>query len=98
MKLYRRKPVALEAVQVTTEFLKSFDGEPVSYVAKDGKTRWIYPYEDCVLVQTLEGTVRANIGDYLIRGVYGEFYPCDAEIFPEIYEPIEQEATHDEIR
>lgn len=39
-------------------------------------------------VETLEGTMRGKPGDYLIKGVRGELYPCDHEIFKEIYEEV----------
>jgi hypothetical protein len=38
-------------------------------------------------VETLEGTMRGNAGDYLIRGVNGEYYPCKPDIFEKTYEP-----------
>lgn len=37
-------------------------------------------------VPTMEGVMKGKAGDFLIRGVKGEFYPCDAEIFKETYE------------
>lgn len=39
-------------------------------------------------IETLEGTMRADPGDWIIRGVRGEFYPCKPEIFAETYEPV----------
>ena len=42
---------------------------------------------DALLIPTLEGTMRADVGDWIIRGVQGEFYPCKPEIFKETYEP-----------
>ena len=39
-------------------------------------------------IQTLEGTMRANPGDYIIKGVKGEIYPCKADIFEETYEAV----------
>lgn len=40
-----------------------------------------------LLIETLEGTHRANPGDWIIRGVKGEFYPCKPDIFAATYEP-----------
>ena len=40
-----------------------------------------------VAIPTLEGTMRAEIGDWIIRGVKGEFYPCKPDIFEATYEP-----------
>lgn len=40
-------------------------------------------------ISKLEGTMRAEIGDYIIRGVQGEFYPCKPDIFEKTYEKID---------
>ena len=45
--------------------------------------------EDALLIHTLEGDHRADIGDWIIRGVKGEFYPCKPEIFALTYEAVE---------
>ncbi len=42
-----------------------------------------------VNIETFEGTMTANIGDYIITGVRGEVYPCRADIFEETYEPVD---------
>jgi len=42
------------------------------------------------IVQTLEGAMRAEIGDWIIRGVQGEFYPCKPDLFAATYEPVEE--------
>lgn len=41
-----------------------------------------------VVISTLEGMMKANIGDYVIKGVQGEFYPCRADIFESTYEEV----------
>ena len=40
-------------------------------------------------IQTLEGSMRASVGDWIIRGIKGEFYPCKPDIFAATYEPVE---------
>ena len=40
-------------------------------------------------INTLEGTMRADLGDWIIRGVKGELYPCKPDIFAATYEPVE---------
>ena len=45
--------------------------------------------EDIVTIHTLEGTMTANPGDWIITGVNGEQYPCKADIFEKTYEPAE---------
>jgi len=42
-------------------------------------------------IATLEGVMRADVGDWIIRGVAGEFYPCKPDIFAATYEPVEVE-------
>jgi hypothetical protein len=44
---------------------------------------------DVVMILTLEGAMTANIGDWIIKGVKGEFYPCKPDIFAATYEPAE---------
>ena len=45
--------------------------------------------ETYAMIETLEGTMRANIGDWIIKGVKGEFYPVKNEIFLETYEKVD---------
>jgi len=47
------------------------------------------PTDGRVTIPTLEGTMTANPGDYIIKGVAGELYPCKPEIFAATYEEIE---------
>ncbi len=83
---YRKKPVVIEAIQFedTTECLMLLDdlglGVVVDYAAKDHPT---------LKIGTLEGTMIANIGDWIIKGIKGEFYPCKPDIFTATYEKVE---------
>ena len=47
-----------------------------------------YPDPDhpILKIETLEGTMTANVGDYIIKGVHGEFYPCKPDIFKQTYD------------
>ncbi|WP_306802689.1 hypothetical protein [Heyndrickxia coagulans] len=45
--------------------------------------------EQILTIETLEGELKANKGDYIIKGVQGEFYPCKPDIFEKTYEPAE---------
>lgn len=77
---YRKKPVVIEAWQF-------FDGEQPQEWAKyviNGKLR--YTEEGTLLIATLEGTMVAKSGDWIIRGVRGELYPCKPDIFEATYE------------
>lgn len=77
MTAFRKKPVVIEAFRLVAnpcEFMGDAD----------------YEYdESAVYIKTLEGTMRADIGDWIIRGVQGELYPCKPDIFEATYEPVE---------
>lgn len=75
---YRKKPVVIEAVQWTDENTE----EVLSFCCGTA-------HEDefgGMFVHTLEGPMRASVGDFIIRGVKGEFYPCKPDIFWLTYE------------
>ena len=95
MKLYRKKPVVIEAVQLTKKTILEtysfvFDKPDLSNrIASD---KWD-EYEVIVkrygmIIPTLEGDIKASIGDYIIRGIKGEYYPCKPDIFEMTYEPV----------
>lgn len=82
---YRKKPVVIEAVlwdgKLTTV-------EPLM----DGSTSDIVEQELCdpaLLIPTLEGVMRAEVGDWIIKGVKGELYPCKPDIFAATYEAVD---------
>lgn len=91
MPQFRKKPVVVEAWRFTGQdrmdwpepFASSNDLRPV---LDDHK-----PMLVAVDIPTLEGTMRANKGDWIIRGVKGELYPCRDDIFREIYEEVAPE-------
>lgn len=83
---YRKKPVAIEAMQLTSE-------NASEVAAWCGGDTWVdsmlYPADERpihVMIRTLEGTMQADPGDFVIRGVQGEFYPCKPDIFAATYE------------
>lgn len=49
-----------------------------------------YKTEEEEFIETLEGTMKANVGDYIIKGVNGEYYPCKPDIFELTYKKVEQ--------
>lgn len=81
---YRKKPVVIEAML--------FDGT-LSNAQEIAK--WAgHPFDwsgspDVLMIPTLEGTMTACEGDYIIKGVQGEFYPCKPDIFEATYERVE---------
>ena len=80
---YRKKPVEIEAWQWNGG-MKNFDARPDW--AKKEKVIW-HMHIDQLSIITLEGTMSASLGDWIIKGVKGELYPCKPEIFAETYEP-----------
>jgi len=83
MAKYRKKPVVIEAIQ--------FNGENQSDVAEFMGEMIRTNFFPDILIETLEGTMKANIGDYIIKGVKGEFYPCKPDIFEATYEKVNDE-------
>jgi hypothetical protein len=86
---FRKKPVVIEAVQFYTnnECDDKNMNEIVGWVMnKGGKA---YHDGTCIFIETLEGEMRAMCGDYIIKGVSGEFYPCKPDIFEKTYEKVE---------
>jgi hypothetical protein len=85
---YRKKPVVIEAAL--------WDGTPEGATplidwmlgAGERSARFHNGVDDlCIKIDTLEGTITASPGDWIIRGVQGEFYPCKPDIFEATYEP-----------
>lgn len=82
---YRKKPVVIEAKQLTVfnlEELEQWCGGSIKGLRLPAKERVIH-------IPTLEGEMEAKIGDYIIQGVKGEFYPCKPDIFAATYEEAE---------
>ena len=93
---YRKKPIVVEAVPWTGHnFREIFDfltnnQKLDSCIYNDGDT-FRFDYDGTAVqlyVKTLEGTVLASFGDYIIKGVNGEFYPCKPDVFEKSYEQI----------
>ena len=76
--MFRKKPVVIEAVRLTPFSLEDVE----RFVGGDlGKGT-----DGGVVIATLEGAMHASIGDWIIKGVQGEFYPCKPSIFEATYE------------
>ncbi len=83
MPKFRKKPVVIDAVQLP--FLdadsSAFSGDPNIIFKREGG----HIVE--AIISTLEGTMTASLGDWIIRGVKGELYPCKPDIFAATYDP-----------
>lgn len=99
---YRKKPVVIEAIQfkvikeipckfgihkeTNSSEIAEFMRRPIEVrTVPNGTPRG----RQCIPIETLEGTMEANIGDFIIKGVNGEFYPCKPDIFEKTYEAVE---------
>ena len=89
---FRKKPVVIEAIQLVVDLVgwEPNIAEILDFIGSaylSGK--WVG--EDFeVEIRTLEGVMTASLGDWIIRGVAGEVYPCKPKIFEQTYEPVEE--------
>lgn len=90
VKQYRKKPIVIEAMRV---------GEGSSKAICDWSgAKAIYGVRNRIaflVIKTLEGDMKAVRGDYIIKGVKGEFYPCKPDIFEATYEPVQPPTLND---
>ena len=89
MEKYRKKPVVIDAVQLTTANHQAIS----SIIAAAGynvrhATKPPMRAITGIVIETLEGDMTADFGDWIIKGVQGEFYPCKPEIFEKTYEKV----------
>ena len=87
---YRKKPVVIEAIK--------FVGHFTDFAAKPYELWWVldgldtgvltFDSQDDLYVNTLEGKMLVSIGDYIIKGIQGELYPCKPDIFEATYEQV----------
>lgn len=86
MPKFRKKPVVVEAVQFqdTPESITEISDWAGEDIAIDYGTPSGRPH---LYVRTYEGTMHVSLGDWIIKGVAGEFYPCKPDIFEATYEP-----------
>lgn len=92
---YRKKPIVIEAIQYHQQ---EYADDPLTFAelptwlsnaVDDGTIRPEWRSEDYwyLLINTLEGAMLVSPGDWIIRGVKGEIYPCKPDIFEATYEP-----------
>lgn len=78
---YRKKPVVIEARQYTAETKE----ELLEWINRDS-INTAYHHTGLIVIRTLEGEMNCSTGDWIIKGVNGEFYPCKPDIFGATYE------------
>lgn len=94
---YRKKPIIIEAFQYDGDLMGSDGKYYVPDWAVDAYKIGIlyYSSEDgynppCALfIKTLEGNMLVSVGDYVIRGIKGELYPCKPDVFQKTYDKVE---------
>lgn len=86
IKAYRKKPVAFSAVQYTGDEDSFFEVQ--KFVGRAFIPYSFNGFENSCGIKTLEGAHVVIPGDFVIRGVQGEFYPCKADIFRQTYEEV----------
>lgn len=83
MAKFRKKPVVIEAIL--------WDGDAHAanmFLGEAYGINWKYADDNAaILIPTLEGEMRGEVGDWIIKGVKGEFYPCKPDVFAATYEP-----------
>lgn len=91
-KKYRKLPVEITAIELTQygDFVRA-----VAWINDNGGSAVFSPAlregdVDSLIVTTIEGNMEAGVGWFIIRGVKGEFYPCDGDIFRLSYEAVEE--------
>jgi hypothetical protein len=83
---YRKKPVVIDAIQLTKEVHTEENmAELRNFMAG---SRAVLRLPDGLEITTLEGNMKANINDWIIKGVKGECYPCKPDIFEQTYEKV----------
>ena len=89
MPFFRKKPIVVEAMQ-----LQRWNFEAVESFCNGLIRGTKLPVAERVIeINTPEGDMRAQVGDWVIKGVAGEFYPCKPDIFEETYEAAEMDET-----
>lgn len=83
----RKKPIEVECIQWTG----NNENEIMNFCGRNAYYLCGFTYENNnweLYIKTLEGDMKADPGDYIIKGVHGEYYPCKPDIFAETYEVI----------
>lgn len=109
MPKFRKLPVVIEAIHYDWDDNEKCADEAQDEIADFMDDNIVIDSDDDIEIETLEGTMYAKKGDYIIKGVNGEFYPCKPDIFAKTYEKVNEsvctapqdpdhELTDDEIK
>lgn len=88
---YRKRPVVVEAFQLGIDYIPDWFMDKVTNetaTLHGSSSGFVHIQDTNADIETLEGVMHANYGDYIIRGVNGEIYPCKPDIFEKTYEEV----------
>ena len=86
---YRKKPIVVEAIQFINDEADTLEAIG-NFITNQGlRVSYHNPDHPVIKIETLEGVMEASVGDYIIKGVDGEFYPCKPDIFKRTYDLVE---------
>lgn len=95
IKKYIKKPVQIEAIQLKEDnIIEVFDFLDEANYKETKSSEELEDFSQSMLkqgyieIETLEGMMKASFGDYIIKGIKGEFYPCKPDIFIATYEEV----------
>ena len=91
MARYRKLPVEIEAFKLGIDYIPDWFMDKVSTneIILHGNSTGFQHYDDTNCdIKTLEGTMQADYGDYIIKGINGEIYPCKSDIFEKTYKKV----------
>jgi hypothetical protein len=93
MAKFRKKPVVIEAFRWTADIDQTEDPEWIVSAIEDERVAFLRSGTPDVklMIRTLEGNMTADVGDWIIKGVRGELYPCKPDIFAATYELVEED-------
>lgn len=83
IKKYVKKPIVIEAIKWNGDNRQEVDSFCNKVLEEDIETHKLS-------IKTLEGVIEASVGDFIIKGVSGEFYPCKPDIFAKTYDEIDE--------
>jgi hypothetical protein len=89
---FRKKPIVIDAWPFhgnRTDVIHSAIPDWLRAAINEGRIYYQGGDAPYYTIETLEGTMRADVDDWIIRGVEGEIYPCKPSVFPASYEPVE---------
>jgi hypothetical protein len=84
---FRKKPVVIEAYEFQNKVGEDTRPDWLFQAIARGDVKFHPGADEHLTIHTLEGVMRADVGDFIIQGVKGELYPCKPDIFHATYEP-----------